>query len=183
MTYDGLATRMTDVGCPIQGSALYKIEKSGRRITVDELVAMAKVFEVEVADLLRPLEAVLFEEIERVAEREAAAADNVLNAVSELYEALTARLELWRRAVDDGDKDLENALRSLFGYGPNGLLNALDAETNERFSERSGLGPERLPVHVVTDALEGLFEGLYGAATTRVWPSAQDMPGVAEDGS
>lgn len=170
MTYDGLAARMTEVGCPIQGSALYKIEKSGRRITVDELVAMAKVFEVDVADLLRPLEAVMFKEIERVVEREAAASDTVLNAASELYEALTARCELWRRAIDEGDEELENALRSLFGYGPDGLHDALEAEVQERFPERSQRGPGRPAVDYATDAVEELFYGLYDAATNRVWP-------------
>lgn len=58
MTNEGLAKRMTDVGCPIQGSAIYKIEKADppRRITVDELVAFAVVFETSVEDLLKPLE-------------------------------------------------------------------------------------------------------------------------------
>jgi transcriptional regulator with XRE-family HTH domain len=57
-TYDGLAKRLTEAGCSIQGSAIYKIEKGTprRRISVDELVAFAEVFEVNVADLLIPLE-------------------------------------------------------------------------------------------------------------------------------
>lgn len=44
---------MTDAGCPIQGSAIYKIEKADppRRITVDELVAFATVFETSAVDL------------------------------------------------------------------------------------------------------------------------------------
>ncbi len=63
-TYDGLAKRMTEVGCPINQSALYKIEKGtkakdgqpgpARRITVDELVALAQVFETTPEDLLLP---------------------------------------------------------------------------------------------------------------------------------
>ena len=54
MSYAGLAKRMTDAGCPINQSALYKIEQGQprRRITVDELVALAKVFETSVEDLL-----------------------------------------------------------------------------------------------------------------------------------
>lgn len=57
-TYEGTAKRLTDVGCPIQPSAIYKIEKSDppRRISVDELVAFAKVFEVSVEELLLPVE-------------------------------------------------------------------------------------------------------------------------------
>lgn len=58
MTYDGLAKRLTDAGCAIQPSAIYKIEKADppRRITVDELVAFSAVFETSVEDLLKPLE-------------------------------------------------------------------------------------------------------------------------------
>ena len=54
MTYEGLAARMTRAGCPINASALYKIEKADppRRITVDELVSLRKVFEMELADLV-----------------------------------------------------------------------------------------------------------------------------------
>ncbi len=58
MTYEGLAKRMTDVGCPIQPSAIFKIEKADppRRITVDELVGFAEVFAVPVEQLLMPPE-------------------------------------------------------------------------------------------------------------------------------
>ena len=53
-SYDGLAQRMTEAGCSIQASALFKIEKGDppRRITVDELVALGRVFRVPPADLL-----------------------------------------------------------------------------------------------------------------------------------
>ncbi|KQY58890.1 hypothetical protein ASD11_04480 [Aeromicrobium sp. Root495] len=50
---------MEEAGCPIQASALYKIEKSGRRITVDELLGFSAAFELRVADLLRPREVVM----------------------------------------------------------------------------------------------------------------------------
>ena len=58
MTYEGLAQRMTDLGCSIQPSAIYKIEKSNppRRITVDELVAFSQVFGIPVEQLLLPVE-------------------------------------------------------------------------------------------------------------------------------
>lgn len=53
MSYEGLAERMKNVGCPIDQSALYKIEKATprRRITVDELVAFARVFDLSLEDL------------------------------------------------------------------------------------------------------------------------------------
>lgn len=63
MTYEGLAKRMTDHGCAINQSALYKIEKGvpRRRITVAELVALGAVFKIAVEDLLLPPEAVAHE--------------------------------------------------------------------------------------------------------------------------
>jgi transcriptional regulator with XRE-family HTH domain len=80
-TYESIAKRLTDVGCPIQGSAIYKIEKGNprRRISVDEFVAFTRIFEVSAADLLIPLEL--------IAEHEA------LNLIAELerkYHALSA---------------------------------------------------------------------------------------------
>jgi transcriptional regulator with XRE-family HTH domain len=56
MSYAGLAQRMTELGCAIDQSAIYKIEKAKprRRITVDELVALAEVFGITVQNLLLP---------------------------------------------------------------------------------------------------------------------------------
>ena len=55
-TNDGLAKRMTDAGCPMTGSAIFKIEKGEprRRIVVDELVTFAKVFAIPMEELLIP---------------------------------------------------------------------------------------------------------------------------------
>lgn len=57
-TYEGLAKRMTDAGCSLTGSAIFKIEKGDppRRIVVDELVAFSEVFGLPVAELLVPPE-------------------------------------------------------------------------------------------------------------------------------
>lgn len=68
-TFEGLAKRMTDAGCPIQGSAIYKIEKGDppRRITVDELVAFGKVFDLDVPELLLPPEVVVDERLRAIA--------------------------------------------------------------------------------------------------------------------
>lgn len=54
MTYEGLAKRMSDAGCKIHSSALYKIEKGDppRRITVTELLAFSKVLELPLAELV-----------------------------------------------------------------------------------------------------------------------------------
>ncbi|MEU4287799.1 helix-turn-helix transcriptional regulator [Kribbella sp. NPDC026596] len=64
-SYAGLAARLTNAGCAIDQSALYKIEKSDppRRITVDELVGFAAVFGIAIEDLLLPLEVALDREV------------------------------------------------------------------------------------------------------------------------
>lgn len=60
LSYEALATLLTDAGCAIQGSAIYKIEKGvpPRRVTVDELVALSAVFGMSLDDLLTPIELV-----------------------------------------------------------------------------------------------------------------------------
>ena len=67
-TYDGTAKRLTDAGCAIQGSAIYKIEKANppRRISVDELVAFGKVFDLEVDELLVPINVLLSKDAARL---------------------------------------------------------------------------------------------------------------------
>lgn len=110
MTYDGLALRMTKAGCPIQGSAIYKIEKAGRRITVDELVALALVFETTVPELLRPVEHVLHREIEKVQKQLSQAWDHLFDAVDTVVSAMLTSVELYERAARDSDSDLQRAV-------------------------------------------------------------------------
>lgn len=54
MTYEALAKQMEAVGCAIQPSAIQKIEKSGRRIVVDEALAFSLVFDIPIAELITP---------------------------------------------------------------------------------------------------------------------------------
>ena len=53
-SYEQLARAMTRAGCPMNQSAIYKIEKGEprRRITVDELVGFAKVFGTNISALV-----------------------------------------------------------------------------------------------------------------------------------
>jgi transcriptional regulator with XRE-family HTH domain len=53
MSMEGLAKRMTELGCPINQSAIWKIENGDppRRITYDEALAFAEVFGVPLAEL------------------------------------------------------------------------------------------------------------------------------------
>lgn len=72
LSYEALAKKMTDVGCSITGSAIYRIEKpkpgkAARKVTVDELVAFAEVFGRDVMDMLRPMEFVRQEHARRLA--------------------------------------------------------------------------------------------------------------------
>ena len=95
MTYESLAKRMTDHGCPIQPSAIYKIEKGTprRRITVDELVALSRVFDIPVEELLLPPDLVNGEELRRLhAELEA--------AERQVREAMVTAAGLRRRIED-----------------------------------------------------------------------------------
>jgi transcriptional regulator with XRE-family HTH domain len=58
-SYDSLAKRMTEAGYPLQGSAIYKIEKMGRRIVADEIVAFAEVFDLDIGELFVPVEVII----------------------------------------------------------------------------------------------------------------------------
>lgn len=51
-----LAQRVTDAGCPINQSAIWRIESGEprRRISVDELIAFSKVFDLSIERLLGP---------------------------------------------------------------------------------------------------------------------------------
>lgn len=74
-----LARRMTTLGCTLNQSAINKIEQGQppRRITVDEMVAFAKVFDLEIDDLLVPAHAARDREIELTYRRLKEAADHV----------------------------------------------------------------------------------------------------------
>jgi transcriptional regulator with XRE-family HTH domain len=94
MTYEGLASRMTNAGCAIQPSGIYKIEKAGRRITVDELVAFAQVFGVPVEHLLLPPELVAADEVAEIVTAWSRAQEAAISAQQEEEEAW-GRVRAW----------------------------------------------------------------------------------------
>jgi len=51
-TMESTAAHLAEVGCPIQKTAIHKIERAGRQVTVDELVAFSQVFDVPIDNLL-----------------------------------------------------------------------------------------------------------------------------------
>jgi transcriptional regulator with XRE-family HTH domain len=61
----GLAQRMTEVGCPINQSAIWKIEHNTppRRITYDEALAFAQVFDIPLDELSVPPELIANEQL------------------------------------------------------------------------------------------------------------------------
>ncbi|NNM44583.1 helix-turn-helix transcriptional regulator [Knoellia koreensis] len=75
MNYDSLSKRTEAAGCKIHASALWKIEKGDppRRITVDELVVLSKVFGVPMAELVTDPELQLPGHAIELAEKAAAA--------------------------------------------------------------------------------------------------------------
>ncbi|HEY0888667.1 MAG TPA: helix-turn-helix transcriptional regulator [Nocardioides sp.] len=106
-SYERLAKEMTDVGCKIQATALHKVEKGDkktgklRRITVNELTALAKVFETTTDDLLTDIELIeqeraheLIEEIRRCMADFADLASANFNALWQLYELAYENAEL-----------------------------------------------------------------------------------------
>ncbi len=86
-TYDGTAKRMTNLGCPIQSTAIYKIEKGEprRRISVDELVAFARVFELDVEELLIPVDVALNDAARAYLEGFRDAQRGVVQAISKAF--------------------------------------------------------------------------------------------------
>ncbi len=63
-----LASRMTQAGCAIHQSAIWKIENATRRISVDELVAFCRVFDMSERELLIPPELAVDLRAKRLAE-------------------------------------------------------------------------------------------------------------------
>ena len=110
-----LAEQMTAIGCSIQTSAIYRIEarENRRRISVDELVTLARVFETSVDDLLRPFDFVLVERLQKVevdyleaVEALADAADDVLRKGVDLIEFMTSKNQA---DYNDADARFEQA--------------------------------------------------------------------------
>jgi transcriptional regulator with XRE-family HTH domain len=126
MTYEGLAGRMAAAGCAIQPSALYKIEKNDppRRITVDELVALAQVFEVSIPELLLPHEVVADRDLRRLLESWRDARLKEVAATAGLVDYVTAHPDVedvlegmfndddWTALVADVLADIESLRRS-----------------------------------------------------------------------
>jgi transcriptional regulator with XRE-family HTH domain len=144
-TYDGLAARMTAAECPIDQSAIYKIERgykvegtkapARRRISVDELIGFSRVFGIGVEDLL--LDQVLAErqvlgqllERWRQLERERLAAVSEITAQLETVEAKIR--ELADGAPERVQAFVREYLRGIFRPGSHWVEDLTDHLTKE----------------------------------------------------
>jgi transcriptional regulator with XRE-family HTH domain len=102
LSYDALAKLMTDAGCSMQGSAIFRIEKGEppRRVTVDELVTFGEVLELSIDDLLMPLELFRKKRARRVVEKIEAASAAMVAAAETMR---SGWVELERLALDDAE--------------------------------------------------------------------------------
>lgn len=103
LTLDRLAQRMTDAGCPMDKSAIYRIESGDppRRITVDEAVTVARVLGLELDELLMPAGVVKSKEATRLWRRYA----TLRRQEDELRRRVTDVLEELLAVVDAGYED------------------------------------------------------------------------------
>lgn len=123
-TYEALAKRMSDAGCAMHATAVFKIEKGDppRRITVNELVALSEVFGIQVGELLLP--PALLGDVE-LADRleDVEVALRALNAQVGVIEKLVDRAPQRRAALRLLLKELYDdwpELRQLFRYALTG---------------------------------------------------------------
>jgi transcriptional regulator with XRE-family HTH domain len=128
-TIDGLAQRMTEAGCSMTGSAIFKVEKGEprRRIVVDELVAFSQVFGIPVDELLMPPETARKAEVIRLVLAWHTATVEHTRTLRDLHDAsgairryvsdhpdvvpeLAEILEVWAdETFDEGDREFEVA--------------------------------------------------------------------------
>ena len=111
-TYAELATRMAKVNCPLDQSAIHKIIKKGRRITVNELVAFSEVLDLSITELLVPLE------------------DALSRRQNELLEELNSQAQAYRAAREPMIETIRKiaALMMQTGYFNPRLMEALALE-------------------------------------------------------
>ncbi len=137
-----LARRMTRAGCAMNQSAIARIEQYDppRRITVDELVAFAKVFDLEIYDLLLPPHdafdrelVTVLAEVQRYAIGIGGTSDALLSQMRRLEELVTP--------LDAKSEDLATSI-SDFHAAFDGLLKSVAAShelTRKHLSEGRGI--------------------------------------------
>ena len=142
-SHTSLARRMTNAGCPMNQSAIWKIEngKPRRRITVDEAVTFAAVFKIQVKDLLVDVDVALGREVEDYFRRavrlaselsEMGARAHVLSTSLETVRAIVIDTGSWDKwaveAIDKWKEQLEavDGSRYELAKAMNNTLEAVD---------------------------------------------------------
>ncbi len=146
-TYEGLATRMTRAGNPMQASAIYKIEKADppRRITVDELVSFCQIFDVDPGDMLLPMGDVLDSEARELVRHLHSELRNLMTSIDSLVQAHIAMFRLEASSRDSDQEVLDRVMR----WMPTGSINY-------------PMGPDNHPTraHVSPDPISDAFLAL-----------------------
>lgn len=93
-SYEDTAIALAREGLELHYTAIYKTEKKGRRVTVDELVALASAFDTTPGDLLRPVAEVADEEVGVVTQRFWASMHEINRATAEMHKAVIRLNEL-----------------------------------------------------------------------------------------
>lgn len=108
---DELARRVTEAGCPINQSAIWRIESGEprRKITLDEAYALARVFGIEVSDLTQSSLAPRINDVR-------AARDELREKIVELADALEG-LQSALGGEDGTDDELAQEARWLLAEG------------------------------------------------------------------
>lgn len=137
LSYEGLAKLMTDAGCKIQGSAIFKIEKdkdkdgnplTPRRITVDELTAFAAVFtEGDIAKMLLSVEEVELERAGELLSKLQGRNRSLARLVGEMFNDFVELAIVW-----DREEDIYSYVMGYFQRSPLGIdEGAIDADEPE----------------------------------------------------
>lgn len=123
LTYERLAEKMTEAGCAMAGSAIFKIENSNppRRITLNEAVTFAQVFGLKLQELTVPpaiaasREALaLWEKYERLTEKYVELTDEIHAVEGRMVNLIetdeAVREALIRQHGDHAEARLENII-------------------------------------------------------------------------
>lgn len=106
-----MARRLTEAGCPIPASAIYKIEKGEppRSITVIEFLTFAEVFGLSPEELLEPVEVAQSRVLQRLVRARKAKSLTLrkeAKRLCELEQLIKAELESLGQSVPDADGDI-----------------------------------------------------------------------------
>lgn len=113
LSYQQLADRMKALGCEINPSGIQKTEKSGRRITVDELMGYARAFDMSPTELMGEEQPASFQElwrtylgVERLKHVSTLVQGQYLDALPDVVAAAKESPELLQAIRDRHDKTL-----------------------------------------------------------------------------